>query len=69
MNILKELLVLTWNILLLVPKVLLAVFPMYNALSSLKQDLIAAAFGISPIVIYLMILLFSYIKKNLHGLR
>lgn len=51
-----------WNLLLLIPKMLLALFPLYNTLSGLKQDLIAAALGVSPFVIWLIIKVFSLLK-------
>ena len=53
MDIVNAILEAIWNILLLVPRVLLELLPAYKALSGFKQDLIAAAFGISPIVIWL----------------
>ena len=44
-----------WNILLLVPKALLELLPAYKALSGFKQDLIAAALGVSPVAIWLLV--------------
>ena len=52
-----------WNILLLVPRALLALFPLYNTLASFKQDLIAAALGVSPVVIYLLFKILTAIKN------
>lgn len=45
-----------YNILILVPKVILAVFPLYNTLSDFQQNLIAAALGVPPIIIGLLLL-------------
>ena len=57
-----------WNSLLLVPKTLLALFPLYNTLSSFRQDLLAAALGVSPIVIWFLSKVFSAVKFYL-GVR
>lgn len=52
------------NCLLLVPKALLALFPLYNTLSSFKQDLIAAALGVSPIFISIIVIIEKIIMKQ-----
>ena len=54
-----------WNILLLAPKLFLAFFPLYKTLSDFKQNLIAAIFGMSPVIIWLVIKVFKIIKHYL----
>lgn len=63
MEIILELLNIFWNILLLVPKLLLDVFPLYKALSDFQQNLIASALGISPIIVWLLSKLFKSLPK------
>lgn len=63
MNTLSTLFEIIGNCLLLVPKALLAVFPLYNTLASFKQDLIATALGVSPVVIYLLFKVLTFIKN------
>ena len=65
MNDLSTVLEIIWNIFLLVPRTLLALFPLYNTLTSFRQDLIAAALGASPIVIWLFSKVFAIIRYYL----
>ena len=53
-----------WNALLLVPKALLAVFPLYNTLSSFNQNLIAASLGVSPVLIWLLCKTIKILKRE-----
>ena len=62
MQILEVLFTTIGEMLLLVPKLLLAVFPLYNTLSGFKQNLIAAALVVSPIVIWLAFKAFKAIR-------
>ena len=55
MIIIQILLETIWNTFLLVVKTSLTVFPLYRTLSSLQQDIIAAALGISPLIAFLLI--------------
>ena len=59
------LLAIVWNILTVIPKIVLAVWPLYQQLSSFKQDLIATAFGVSPFLIWLIVKLTLLIKRFL----
>lgn len=54
MEMLKILIETIYNTLILVPKLILSVFPLYNTLSSFQQNLIAAALGVSPVLIGLI---------------
>lgn len=69
MEIINSLLTSIWNSLLMVPKILLDLLPLYNTLSSFKQDLIAAALGVSPIVVWLLYKVFSLLKKCFYSWR
>ena len=65
MKSINVILEMVWNILLLVPRVLLELLPAYKALSGFKQDLIVAVLGVSPIVIWLAIKIIKMLKKVL----
>lgn len=54
MEIIKILSETIYNVLIFIPKLLLAIFPLYNTLSSFNQNLIAAALGVSPVLIGLI---------------
>ena len=63
MEIITSLLTSIWYSLLMVPKILLDLLPLYNTLSSFEQDLIAAALGVSPIFVWLLFKVCSLLKK------
>ena len=63
MEIIKVLFETIYNVLIFIPKLLLTVFPMYNTLSNFNQNLIAAALGVSPIIIGLLFLIIKFLKR------
>lgn len=48
---------------LAIPKILLSLLPLYNALSDFKQNLIAAALGVSPVVIGIVVCVWKIARR------
>ena len=48
---------------LAIPKILLSLLPLYNALSDFKQNLIAAALGVSPVVIGIVVCIWKIARR------
>lgn len=63
MEIIKILFETIYNVLIFLPKLLLAIFPMYNTLSNFNQNLIAAALGVSPILIVLLYVTIKILRR------
>lgn len=63
MEIVRVLFGTVYNTLILVPKLILSIFPLYNTLSSFQQNLIAAALGVPPIIIGLLFIVIKFVKR------
>lgn len=63
MEIIKILFETIYNVLIFIPKLLLAIFPLYNTLSNFNQNLIAAALGVSPILIGLLCVTIKILRR------
>ena len=51
--------------LLAIPKIVLSIFPMYKTLANFQQNLIAAALGVSPAIVWILFKIIRVIKKAL----
>lgn len=65
MEIITTLFQVIYECLLAIPKVVLSIFPMYNALADFQQNLIAAALGVSPAIVWIVFKIIKLIKKAL----